>query len=249
MKNKLPSKNVKSTYIKPKPKLKKVIKKSNKNIQKKFITPAKQSILSDPLNYFTTNLGFLILKRSLFFSFVTGVLTKMRTNINYPIPDPPLSDIDDTIDNFKKAKASRQTSLALTYYKDIKKLMKQLAIYVANNCGNDENVFKSSGFKYNSKKKRKSPRIKGVKIKKLRDSKRSGQVIACYDAIDGAGFYEGRWKLKGEPDSAYRYGTTSLGLKMLFDELPIMNEVDIQVRACGAKEKGNWSVPRFIIVR
>ena len=141
--------------------------KLGKEKKEKYVLSEKMlsyTIIVDPLNIYSANLGYRRYNRPDFWEFTTNVLTKMTGNTHLPLPLPAPADIQVEIGFFNVAKAARLTSVANTHLFNVKYMMKQLGIWVANNCGNDFDVFTTSGLIANQLKPGPTKEIGQAKI-------------------------------------------------------------------------------------
>jgi hypothetical protein len=84
--------------------------------------------------------------------FVEKVLGMMKTNLNFPTPDPALADIQTALDNFTTAcAAKKEGGKKATKARDAARealiaLMRSLAVYVTKESKNNPTVMLSSGY-------------------------------------------------------------------------------------------------------
>jgi hypothetical protein len=199
------------------------------------------AVAIDPANKYIVNLAFINLKHPDFFEFITNVLASLKDNDFYPTPSPALDVINEQIEFYYKAKSIGKTQLANEFYANIQYLMKQLAIYVANNCNNLLSTLENSGFIANSLKRSASKDMKQAVISSAKDTKHLGISEATYDDMPGVSFFNGKWCLRDVEDAPMNHVAGSLGVKMDFDELPSKEWVLLFVRAVGPKGPGDWS--------
>ena len=196
----------------------------------------------DPLNKYVCNLGFLYkLTRPEMFEFISNIIASITDNPFFTTPSPALSVIEAEIGFYDDAKSKGKTTLANEHLANIKYLMKQLAIYVANNSGNLLSTLQSSGFIANKLTKGASKDMNQVVIRSAKDTHLIGTGEATYDAMPGATLYNGQWCLRDEIDAPMNSVAGSVGVKMDFDGLPSKEWVLLFVRAKGPKGKGDWS--------
>src|ERR1035437_4066715 len=96
-------------------------------------------------NVYTVNLGFQKLGRAKYFTYINKVINLMTTSTHYPAPFPTLIIINDMIDLYNNAHDSKDYTNADIYLAQIKLLMKQLCIYIANTCTNNLSILQSVG--------------------------------------------------------------------------------------------------------
>ncbi len=196
------------------------------------------------LNVYKVNLGFLRLSRPDFFEFIGNVFSMMNGNSHYPTPSPTIAAIQTEIGLYNAAKALKQTTAANQHLANIKYMMKQLGIYVANTCTNDLPILQSSGFIANKLKPGPSKLIgKGV-IRDVKKTNHSGECIAIVDAVPGANFYKGSWCLADVLPVVMHYTRGGAGVKVKFKSLPINVNINLYVTASGPLEDGDPSDPK-----
>jgi len=258
---KVPVKVLKKTSPK---KIKVILKDTNKSNIKKLLKPIAgkgkvtlpepdkniryrpskrlKSVLANPLNLYSANLGYNRGKRALTFAFINNVFASMTGNSNFETPSPAISDIKDEIALYRTARGNKNTGAAKQCYVNILYMMKQLGNYVANECGNDPVVFASSSFIPNKAKGGKSKEIAQAKIKKVKDTKRSGEAKAFVIALLGAQWYKGYW-IDTEDETATKHYTKGCkGIKHLFKGLPVGKKLLLFVCGSGPLGDGDWSL-------
>ena len=212
---------------------------------KKYLLPElikMYAVTVDPLNEYVCNIGFLNkLSRPEMFEFIANIIASLTDNAFYTTPSPALSAITDEIGFYNTAKANKQTTLANEHLANIKYLMKQLAIYVANTCGNLLSTLESSGFIANKKTRGPSKNMYQVVIISAKDTNMIGTGEATYDEMLGATLYNGQWCLRDVEDAPMNAVSGSVGVKMDFEGLPSKEWVLLFVRAKGPKGTGDWS--------
>ena len=201
-----------------------------------------KSVLTNPLNLFSANLGYNRGKRSITFAFINKVFASMNSNPNFETPSPAISDIQDEIALYRTAKGAKHTGAAKQCYVNILYMMKQLGNYVANECGNDAVVFASSSFIPNKAKGGKSKQIAKAKIKKVKDTKRSGEAMAYVVAIPGAQWYKGYWIDIDDETATKHYTKGCKGIKHLFKGLPKGKNLLLYICGSGPLGDGDWSI-------
>jgi hypothetical protein len=212
---------------------------------KKYLLPELMlmyAVSVDPLNTYVCNISFLNdLSRPEMFEFIANIIASLTDNDFYTTPSPALSVITLEIGYYNAAKADGKTTLANEHLVNIKYLMRQLAIYVANTCGDLLSTLESSGFIANKKTRGPSKDMNQVVIRSAKDTSHIGTGEATYDAMPGASFYNGKWCLRDVEDAPMNNVAGSVGVKMEFDELPSKEWVLLFVRAKGPKGAGDWS--------
>jgi hypothetical protein len=217
-----------------------------KRIDEKHVLSEKMlsfTVIVDPLNIYKGNLGFLKYNRPDFWVFTNNVLTKMTANTHLPLPLPAPADIQVEIGLFNVAKAARLTSVANTHLFNVKYMMKQLAIWVANNCGNSFDIFTTSGFIANKLKPGPTKVIVKAVIRTVKKTAIEGQAVATVDAVPGANFYKGYWTLAGVPFNTVNATRGGAGVNVLFTGLPNLTAINLYVVASGPENDGTPSNP------
>lgn len=208
----------------------------------------KKAIAVNPLNKFKANLGFYRSTRAKCFAFISNVFACMRNNTNFETPSPAISDIEDEIKLYYKTYGVGNSSVSDKHYANIVYMVKQLGVYVANTCGNNSRVFLGSGFKPNKPNTRLKTKMSKIKIKKVKDTKKSGEATVTVERMIGVMFHECQYQevyvdevtLKETLGPMIRVpGRT--GLKQKFTGLPIGKNVLLYVRAIGPVDEGDWS--------
>jgi hypothetical protein len=199
------------------------------------------AVAVDPANKYVVNLAFINYNHPDFFEFITNVFASLKDNDFYPTPSPALAVILEQIGFYRKAIIDKKYQAAFEFYANIQYLMKQLAIYVANNCGNLLSTLEDSGFIANKLKRGASKEMSQVVIRSAKDTSHIGTSEATYDEMPGVSFFNGKWCLRDVEGAPMNHVAGSLGIKMEFDELPSKEWVLLFVRAVGPKGKGDWS--------
>jgi hypothetical protein len=202
------------------------------------------TVIVDPLNIYKANLGFLRYDRPDFFEFTANVLTKTTDNINFPLPLPAPADIEAEIGLYNVAKAARLTSAANTHLGNVKYMMKQLAIWIANNCGNDFDKFTTSGFIANQLKPGPTKEIGQAIITGVNETLVSGNFYAIVDPVPGANFYKGYWTKPSAGFSTANPTRGGKGVRVKFIGLLKNVPVDLYVVASGPENDGDPSDPK-----
>jgi hypothetical protein len=219
-------------------------------VKKAKLRPSKKikALTANPLNIYKANLGYNKGSRAKTFTFLDNVFASMRNNTNYLTPSPVISDIQDEIKLYYKARVAGNTDLSDQLFVNILYMTKQLGVYVANNCLNDLNIFLSSGFKANQPNTRLNLSMGKVQIKKVEDTKMSCEAKVTMYRMPGATNYEGYYQevFIDEVTGIITYGPmifecSGLGIKMVFKKLPFGKRVLLYVRAVGPKNEGDLS--------
>jgi len=191
-------------------------------------------------NVYTVNLGFQRLSRAKYFTYINKVLNLMSTSTHYPTPFPTLITINDMIDLYNNAHDSKDYINANIYLAQIKLLMKQLCIYIANTCTNDLAILESVGVTAN--KLTRGPKFKMTKVLNVvfSDNGHPGNIVAKYLAVEGAQGYIARGRVTGG-GGAYTIIGTKKGLKMVITGLTPGVFYDIQIFADGSLGEGPGS--------
>jgi hypothetical protein len=213
---------------------------------KKYLLPELMKMYAvtvDPLNEYVCNISFLSkLSRPEMFEFISNIIASITENSTfYPTPAPALSAITDEIGYYTTARSNGKTTLANEHLANIKYLMRQLAIYVANTCGNLLSTLECSGFIANKKTRGPSKDMYQVVIRSAKDTNMIGTGEATYDEMPGATLYNGQWCLRNVEGAPMNAVSGSVGVKMDFEGLPSKDWVLLFVRAKGPKGTGNWS--------
>lgn len=201
------------------------------------------TIIVDPLNIYKANLGFLKYNRPDFWVFTNNILTKMTANTHLPLPLPAPADIQVEIGLFNVAKAARLTSVANTHLANVKYMMKQLGIWVANNCGNNFDVFTTSGYIANQLKPGPTKEIGQAKITGVNETLVSGNFYAIVNEVPGANFYKGYWTKAGEAFNILNPTRGGKGVRVKYKGLTKNVPVDLYVVASGPENDGDPSNP------
>jgi hypothetical protein len=175
------------------------------------------------------------------FTFIANIISCMTDNDFYPTPSPALDVITTEIGYYNTAKSNKQTELANEHLANIKYLMRQLAIYVANTCGNLLSTLESSGFIANKKTRGASKEMTKVVIRGAKDTNHAGTGEATYDAVPGAAFYGGQCCLRDVEDAPMVPVAGAKGIKMKFPGLTSDVWYLLFVRAIGPLDDGDWS--------
>ncbi len=146
----------------------------NERTKEKLYSPDEKTltyvVVLSGLNIYTANLAFLRFPRPDFFEFITNVFAMMIENSNYPSPTPAIVTVQNEVKLYFTARGNKDTDVANQHFANIKYMMKQLGIYVANNCGNDLPAFNSSGFVSNKLKPGPMKSIGKAVIKNVKDT-------------------------------------------------------------------------------
>jgi hypothetical protein len=222
----------------------------------KLLTPAKKktkvykvedkflvyALVLSGLNVYKCNLGFLILSRALFFEFINNVFSMLTRNIAvYPTPSPTIVAIQAEMTLYYAAKAAKDTATANQHLANIKYMMKQLAIYVANTCGNDLPTLEKSGFIANKLGPGPQKEIGQAVIREIKASLHTGKFSAVVDKVDGANYYRGYWRPADDPEAPLTATRGGAGVKVLFEGVPANIPVLLYVIASGPLEDGDIS--------
>jgi|ERR1017187_57736 hypothetical protein len=199
------------------------------------------SVATSPLNKYKANIGFAKFKRPIFFVFASSVFAGMKDNPNFETPSPAISDIQNEIGLYNTAKKNKNTGQASQCFVNIIYMMKQLGVYVANECGNDPVVFASSKFVANRAKGGKSIVLVKGRIKKVKDTKISGQAKAFAYHIPGAQWYKGYWIDTEDETKTRHYTKGCKGIKHLFKDLPVGKKLLLFICGSGPLGDGDWS--------
>ena len=196
--------------------------------------------LASPLNTLKVNLDFLTYSRPLYFEFQSEVLDGLTDNANFTTPEPALSVITDEKVLYDIAHGDGLTLAANQHLANMKYAMKQLGVYVANECDNDEVIFATSKFIPNALKPGPSVEIGKAVIRGIRDTRVSGNIIVTVAKVEGANFYKGFWKLVSDPDGPWNQTRGGAGVKVKFNGLPT-EPLDVYVVASGPLNDGDPS--------
>lgn len=216
-------------------------KRKNKTykVDEKFLVYA---LVLSGLNVYKCNLGFLYLSRALFFEFINNVFSMLTRNIAvYPTPSPTIVAIQAEMTLYYAAKAAKDTATANQHLANIKYMMKQLAIYVANTCDNDLPTLEKSGFIANKLGPGPQKEIGQAVIREVKASLHTGKFSAIVDKIDGANYYRGYWRLASDPEGELTATRGGAGVKVLFEGLPANEPLLLYVIASGPLEDGDIS--------
>ncbi len=219
--------------IGPKSRVKKIMPKHNLVLE---VTVA------NPLNEYKANLAFTNGSRAKFFLFMENVWAKMAISGHYPSPSVPKVAWDSEKALYTGAKAVRNTTLADQHYVNLIYMAKQNGVYVANTCGNDLDVFMSSGYIPNKTVAGPSIKMGKVIIKGCKDTKKSGEAKTTVIEMPGCQLYEIKWKLRDGENQPENNGRSCIGIRQIFKGLPVGKWVLLYVRAVGPIDEGDWSL-------
>jgi len=196
------------------------------------------------LNVYKVNLGFLRYSRPDFFEFIANVFYMTVHSGNYPTPSPTIASIEDEVTLYIAAKGDKNTSGANQHLANIKYLMKQFAIYIANSCDDDLPTLESSGMIANKLGPGPKKLIGKAVIVEVKETLRSGEAIASVRKVPGANFYKGYWRLASDPEGELTATRGGAGVKVKFKDLPVNEDVLLYVVASGPLEDGDMSDPK-----
>jgi hypothetical protein len=196
---------------------------------------------ASPLNIYTANVAYTYKSRPFFFTFMDNVWAKLRGNISYP--DLPVSNDDWDVEKklYDKAKADKKTDSSDQHYSNLIYMSKLNGVNVANGCGNDLEVFNSSGYVANKTTKAASKNMGKVEILSCKDTKNSGEATITMKAMPGVQYYLGCWCLASDKDRKMTQCKGSKGIKMTFKKLPVDVPILLFAWAVGPLDEGDLS--------
>ncbi len=199
-------------------------------------------LVAGPLNTIKANLEYTNGSRSKFFTFTDNVWAKLLGNTSFPLL--PVSKIAWDVEKnlYDTKKAAKDTVGLLQHYSNLRYMSKQNAVYVANVCNNDMDIFISSGYKPNKTTRAAKQKMSKVVIKSCRDTKKSGEAMITLIAVPGSQYYQGCWCLADDPDKVMTACKGSRGIKMLFTDLPTKDDVLLFAWATGPLDEGDRSI-------
>ena len=178
---------------------------------------------------------------------------KMTDNsVDYPTPNPVLADIKDALGKFDTAKAFKggpiHTALKKQLKKDLIELLNEEALYVKQQCGNDEAKALRSGYDIWKTKKPVGvlPKPKNFD---LRLGKNTGWVEAFMDSFGKkANSYIFRYSYDGSTDPETWTVVTSTSAMRIIMGLVALKKVYVQGAGVGSSPYLVWSDIRSIVV-
>lgn len=181
------------------------------------------------------------------------VMANMTNNPNFPTPSPALTEVQPLLTAFQTALAAAgdggkvKTAAKNDAREALVEPLRNLAIYVQQNCGNDLTKLLSSGFEA-----RKTPQPAGILpaplMVTLTNTGISGEIAFRSPPVDNASAYEAQ--STSDPASIADWenqGTFSAARATLPGFAP-GKVVWIRERAIGAAGPGIWSEPASIMV-
>jgi hypothetical protein len=223
-------------------KIRKFTEKEKADLLKKVKVQLNNVMSITTTNEYVVNLGFQRLRIGLYLAFINNVLTLMATDIHYHTPTPTITVIDAMIDLENSTRSGGDTYNANIYLKDLKDLMKQLTIYIANTCGKDVVVLRGVGVRENHGKGA-TVQPSAPTIIDCKDTNRSGEAKAFLRAaMAGAQGYKGQYRVM----TAGVWGPwiscgNSQGIRLTFRGLPLNVALELQIQAIGTVSNSNWS--------
>jgi hypothetical protein len=207
------------------------------------------TVQSMGFNVYKVNLDFLKLGRAEFIQYINNALSSLTDNAAYPTPMPALSIINNMISLESIARSDKTYEQANIYLSDIKDLMRQLCIYIANTCGNNVIKLRSAGVQENKKPGGKRKKAGKAEIIDVKDTNYSGCPKVKVKTMKGMQGLLGRWMLKDVEGATWQPATFSLGKSIIFTDLPIGATVWLQVRFKSSMGYGDWSQSKKWVVR
>jgi hypothetical protein len=197
--------------------------------------------IASPLNIYTTNVSHTYKGRSIFFTFMDNVWAGLRDNINFP--DLPVSNDDWNVEKklYDKAKVDKKTLTSDQHYSNLIYMSKLNGVSVANGCGNDLNVFNSSGYKANKTTKDASKKMGKVEILSCKDTRQSGEATITMKKMPGVQYFLGCWCLASDKERKMTHCRGSKGIKMTFKKLPLNVQILLFAWAVGPLNEGDLS--------
>jgi len=183
------------------------------------------------------------------------IVTRLTGNAAFPTPSPTLSDVSDAADaleiayNDSRNRDKNKVAIMKLRRKEMLFLISQLAAYVQQASGGDEEKIRSSGF-YVRSSNHTHPAVAGqVHNVRVADGSTSGKIKVSWDKAENAALYVVLVSTdpdKFNPDSAK--GFTTRTSKEIGD-LDTGVKYWIRILPLGREEMGPLSEPVDIIVR
>jgi hypothetical protein len=179
---------------------------------------------------------------------VTGgrIVAAMTANAAYPVPVPTLAVLSAARDAFIAAvNANDRGKLAIAARNKAREpyqaALRQLSMYVAQNCQGDLVTLLSSGYPAQQ------PRGPDAQIApptpgnlRVLHGPASGQLVGRCDRTAGAALYQWRYATAAAPTAYTLTDINSKGRVTLAGLLP-GTQYQVQVRACGKRGSSDWS--------
>jgi hypothetical protein len=231
----------------------KLIKKFTKKIKEELLETVrlqlKEGVAVVSANIYKVNLNFTEYGKANFIVYINNVLVLIADSDHYTTPSPTLDIINNMIRLEAVTRSAKNTIDANTYLKSVKNLMRQLCVYIANNCDNDVVILRSVGVRENQPPG--GPRVKAsrAKIIDVKDTINSGSVKATVETVKGMQGITAQWMLKNDENMVWHGGYFSTGVSVVISGMPIGATVLIQIRFKSADGYGDWSISKEWVVR
>jgi hypothetical protein len=172
-----------------------------------------------------------------------SVLAGMAGNAAYPSPNPKLSDITSTFNNYLAAvNAARDSSVQIVVRGQQRKalvaMLRTLALYVQIASGGDLPTLLSSGFTAQRTRQPVGPLPAPANLRLYR-GKLSGQLIARCGRLKQAGAYEWRYATTAAPTAWVEVDST-FAANVVIEGLVPGTQYIVQTRALGTAGPSDW---------
>ncbi len=182
------------------------------------------------------------------------IINSMTGNVNFATPNPTLAEVTtannalETAFNESRNRDKNKIASMRLRRTELLFLITQLAAYVQEASGGNEEKIRSSGFgvrRANTPKPVVAGEVTNVRLK---DGSNSGSIVVDWDKASDAIIYIISVRTEGEPEPVGFKGVTTKTQKEIDGLTPGKNYL-VTVRALGREEAGPVSDPAYIIAR